>query len=157
MPLNQDVLNHFNGRPQPDTACGFGKGTEQMQENIKMGRKERIEINKAFTTEISIIILGILKLGVMTQRLSLVVKELAKFTLTCRALAQQSPITDLFNIAGFKINLNGEPVLEFVKLLRIEYCPGIILGKGLLGRGYYPGFAVPQPFKILGKPVNVQN
>jgi hypothetical protein len=67
-----------------------------MQQDVEVGRKEWVQIGEALSAEIGVVILGVLQLGVVSQRLALGIKELPEFRFTRRRFAEQTPVASIW-------------------------------------------------------------
>ncbi len=85
-----------------------------MKQNVEVCGQERIQVDERFLVEVRVVVARVLQLGVVPQPLPMLVEEPFQRRLAVLGLAEESPVTDLLDVAGFEVDLNREPVLELV-------------------------------------------
>ena len=73
-----------------------------------------------------------MELGREAKLRPVLVKQRPERTLTRSRLAEQTLMTDLADVARLEIDLNGEAILQFEQLRRVELGPWVVLGESLL-------------------------
>ena len=93
----------------------------------------------------------------MAQRLAVLVEQLAELVFARGRFAQQAAVADLFDVARFQVDLDGEAVLQLVQLGRVERGARVVLGQGLLGGADDPDLAVADALQVLGQAIQVED
>ena len=102
-PLDEDVLDDLDRRPQADAAGRLGQRAEQVQQDVEMRRQEGIEIGERLAVEAGVVELGVRQLGVLAQRLPVAVEQRARVGRAGRRFAEQAAIADLLDVARFQV------------------------------------------------------
>ena len=122
-----------------------------------MGGQEGVQIDKGFPVQGRFIDTPIVQLGGGAQGRAVAVKERGQvFFARCR-FGEQPPVTDLLDVAGLQVHLDGKPVLQLEQTGGVEHGGGVVLGQGLLGGGEEPDRAVADLFEVLGQPIQVED
>ena len=77
--FDKDVLNDLDRRAKTEPAGRFGQGTEQVEQDIEMGRQERVEVGEVLLVETGAVKLRVGQLGVLPQRLPIAVELTPEF------------------------------------------------------------------------------
>jgi len=114
--LDQDVLDHLDGRAQADAAGGLGQRAQQVQQDVEVGRQEGVEVGECLAVEVGVVVARVLQAGVVAQRLAVALEQLAQRLLALAGLAQQPAAADLADVVSLQVDLDREAVLELVQL-----------------------------------------
>ena len=150
--LDEDVLDDFDRRTKADSAGGFGKGAEQVQQDVEVSGQERVEVNEICLSEVRVVITGVLELCVLTQRLALAVEEIAESRVSGGRLAEETPIANLPDITGFEVDLDGKAGLQLEKLREFKDAFGSSSVNVCWAVPTIHTFPSPTAFKFLASP-----
>ena len=122
-----------------------------------MRRQERVEIGETLFAEVRVVVLGVLQLGVVSQRLTMGIEQLAKLGLARWRFTEQTAVANLFDVARFKVDLNREAVFQLVELVGVQRGARVIFRQRLLRGRDDPCLAVAQPLEVLGQAIEVED
>ncbi len=86
--------------------------------------KKRVKFAKRFFVQISLIKASVLQLCMQAQLGSVFIKAFFQLRATCLGFGEQAGIADLLDVAGFKVDFDGETILK------LEQFPEFICARG---------------------------
>ena len=83
-----------------------------MQQDVEVRRQERVEIDEGGLVEIGAIGAGIFQLGVVPQRLAMLIEQCPERRCPFGRLAEQTGKADFLDVVRVQIDLDREAILE---------------------------------------------
>ena len=122
-----------------------------------MNGQERVQVDEGAAVYLGLVRTGVVKLGGVAQRLTVLHEKRAQRLLASGRLPEQPPVADLLDVTRLQVNLDRKAILELIQFRRIQRRLLVVFGKRLLRRADNPDLAVPNLLEILRQAVKVQD